>query len=237
MRKRRSIDKTPGRSHDATVFSPPVSRLRCTPRRLAGSSCNNSFLDQSLEIVWDNNSPSPTRTLSLGKRKKHHGSDSSSSGGEISDLVQKLADKSGNTPEANPPLLAFWMSRENTTVQVNNDNIAAKGNNPSKQKSKEFQTPSRRPRRVLRKCNKSKMKLLKQDIELLAHPMEKTGKKSKKEMASVLNANLKQVKSKEEESINKEEAPEPEVEKRERQKRKRQADHCAAMRRKNSDLL
>lgn len=28
-----------------------------------------------------------------GKRKKHHGSDSSSSGGEISDLVQKLADK------------------------------------------------------------------------------------------------------------------------------------------------
>ena len=30
-----------------------------------------------------------------GKRKKHHGSDSSSSGGEISDLVQKLADKVG----------------------------------------------------------------------------------------------------------------------------------------------
>lgn len=28
-----------------------------------------------------------------GKRKKHYGSDSSSSGGEISDLVQKLADK------------------------------------------------------------------------------------------------------------------------------------------------
>ena len=31
----------------------------------------------------------------LGKRKKHYGSDSSSSGGEISDLVQKLADKVG----------------------------------------------------------------------------------------------------------------------------------------------
>lgn len=30
-------------------------------------------------------------------------------------------------------------------------------------------------RRVLRKCNKSKMKLLKQDIELLVHPMEKMG--------------------------------------------------------------
>lgn len=30
-------------------------------------------------------------------------------------------------------------------------------------------------RRVLRKCNKSKMKLLKQDIELLVHPMGKMG--------------------------------------------------------------
>ena len=30
-------------------------------------------------------------------------------------------------------------------------------------------------RRVVRKCNKSKMKLLKQDIELLIHPVEKTG--------------------------------------------------------------
>ncbi|XP_078349707.1 uncharacterized protein LOC144634576 isoform X2 [Oculina patagonica] len=170
MRKRRSIDKTPGRSHDATVFS---RSLRRTPRRLTGSSYNNSsLLDQSLDIVWDNNSPSPTRTLSLGKRKKHHGSDSSSSGGEISDLVQKLADKSGSTPEANPPLLAFWMSRENNvTVQPNKDDVAVKGDTSSKQKSKEFRTPSRRPRRVLRKCNKSKMKLLKQDIELLAHPM------------------------------------------------------------------
>lgn len=177
MRKRRSIDKTPGRSHDASVIprrSPPAGKLRRTPRRLTGSSCNNSLLDQSLEIVWDNNSPSPTRTLSLGKRKKHHGSDSSSSGGEISDLVQKLADKSGSTPEANPPLLAFWMSRENiATVQVNKDDTTVKGNNSNKQKGKEFQTPSRRPRRVLRKCNKSKMKLLKQDIELLVHPVEK----------------------------------------------------------------
>jgi len=128
--------------------------------------------------VWDNNSPSPTRTLSLGKRKKHHGSDSSSSGGEISDLVQKLADKSGSTPEANPPLLAFWMSRENTTtVQVNKDDTTGEGNNSNKQKSKEFQTPSRRPRRVLRKCNKSKMKLLQQDIELLVHPVEKIEEK------------------------------------------------------------
>ena len=32
-----------------------------------------------------------------GKRKKHYSSDSSSSGGEISDLVQKLADKVGGT--------------------------------------------------------------------------------------------------------------------------------------------
>lgn len=37
---------------------------------------------------------SPEGSFDLkGKRKKHHGSDSSSSGGEISDLVQKLADK------------------------------------------------------------------------------------------------------------------------------------------------
>jgi len=34
-----------------------------------------------------------------GKRKKHYGSDSSSSGGEISDLVQKLADKAGASGE------------------------------------------------------------------------------------------------------------------------------------------
>ena len=46
--------------------SPPVGKLRRTPRRLTGNSCNNSLLDQSLEIVWDNNSPSPSRTLALG---------------------------------------------------------------------------------------------------------------------------------------------------------------------------
>lgn len=176
MRKRRSIDKTPGRSHDNSALnrSPPVSRLRRTPRRLGGSSCNNSLLDQSLEIVWDNNSPSPTR-FSHGKRKKHHGSDSSSSGGEISDLVQKLADKSGSTPEANPPLLALWMSRENnTSAQANSGYTSRKGDSSSGQKIKEFQTPSRRSRRLLRKCNKSKMKLLKQDLELLVLPAEKT---------------------------------------------------------------
>lgn len=176
MRKRRSIDKTPGRSHDNSALnrSPPVSRLRRTPRRLGGSSCNNSLLDQSLEIVWDNNSPSPTR-FSHGKRKKHHGSDSSSSGGEISDLVQKLADKSGSTPEANPPLLALWMSRENnTSAQANRGYTSRKGDSSSGQKIKEFQTPSRRSRRLLRKCNKSKMKLLKQDLELLVLPAEKT---------------------------------------------------------------
>lgn len=176
MRKRRSLDKTPGRSHDTSALSrsPPVSRLRRTPRRLGGSICNNSLLDQSLEIVWDNNSPSPTR-FTHGKRKKHHGSDSSSSGGEISDLVQKLADKSGSTPEANPPLLAFWMSREhNTSAQANSSNASVKGDGSSGQKIKEFQTPSRRSRRLLRKCNKSKMKLLKQDLELLVLPPEKT---------------------------------------------------------------
>lgn len=175
MRKRRSIDKTPGRSHDATACpQSPVGRLWRTPRRPSSSSCNNSFSDQSLEIIWDNNSPSPARTLALGKRKKNYGSDSSSSGGEISDLVQKLA-KSGHTPDANPPLLQLWMSREcNTAVQRNNP---ADKNDACKQKAKEFQTPSRRPRRVLRKCNKSKMKLLKQDIELLCHPMAKTESK------------------------------------------------------------
>ena len=52
--------------------SSPAAQLRRTPRRLTGSSCNNSLLDQSLEIVWDNNSPSPTRTLSLGTHLSDH---------------------------------------------------------------------------------------------------------------------------------------------------------------------
>ena len=57
--------------------------------------------------------------------------------------------QSGSTPEANPPLLAFWMSRENNvTEQPNKDSVAAKNNNSSKQKGKEFRTPSRRPRLV-----------------------------------------------------------------------------------------
>lgn len=177
MRKRRSVDKTPGRSHEdgrGTSVS-PVGRKLHTPCHPSRTSCNTSFFDQSLDIVWDNNSPSPARTLSLGKRKKHYGSDSSSSGGEISDLVQKLADKSGQTPESNHPMLAFWMSREgNATSQKMNGNGTVSGISATTQKNQEFQTPSRRPRRVLRKCNKSKMRLLKQDIELLCNQVEKT---------------------------------------------------------------
>lgn len=46
----------------------PVRRLQHFPHGFpAASSFNNSFSDQSLEIVWDNNSPSPARTLSLGR--------------------------------------------------------------------------------------------------------------------------------------------------------------------------
>lgn len=171
MRKRRSVDKTPGRNDQ--VHQSPVGRARCTPCHPPRNISNTPFSDQSLDIVWDNNSPSPARTLSLGKRKKHYGSDSSSSGGEISDLVQKLADKSGQTPDPNPPLLALWMSREtNIAPQKLTDNGTVSGINTMKQRCKELQTPSRRPRRILRKCSKSKLKLLKQDIELLCNQLE-----------------------------------------------------------------
>ena len=62
-------------------------------------------------------------------------------------LLYKLFLQSGSTPEANPPLLAFWMSRDNiTTVQDYKDDASVKGKNSNKQKSKEFQTPYRRPR-------------------------------------------------------------------------------------------
>ena len=62
-------------------------------------------------------------------------------------LLYKLFLQSGSTPEANPPLLAFWMSRDNiTTVQNYKDDASVKGKNSNKQKSKEFQTPYRRPR-------------------------------------------------------------------------------------------
>ena len=58
--------------------------------------------------------------------------------------------QSGHTPEANPPLLAFWMSRDNTTTLPKSSNdTTVKEENVTKQKStKEFQTPSRRPRFV-----------------------------------------------------------------------------------------
>lgn len=58
--------------------------------------------------------------------------------------------QSGHTPEANPPLLAFWMSRDSTTTLPKSSNdTAVKKDNVTKQKStNEFQTPSRRPRFV-----------------------------------------------------------------------------------------
>ena len=45
----------------------PVGRKLHTPCHPSRTSCNTSFFDQSLDIVWDNNSPSPARTLSLGE--------------------------------------------------------------------------------------------------------------------------------------------------------------------------
>ena len=44
----------------------PVEGILNTPCNPSRTSCNTSFSDQSLDIVWDNNSPSPARTLSLG---------------------------------------------------------------------------------------------------------------------------------------------------------------------------
>ena len=53
-----------------------------------------------------------------GKRKKHHGSDSSGSGGEISDLVQKLADKVGSTPIQRIHILGTGLELQATQVKL-----------------------------------------------------------------------------------------------------------------------
>ena len=50
-----------------SVHQSPVGRARCTPCHPPRNISNTPFSDQSLDIVWDNNSPSPARTLSLGK--------------------------------------------------------------------------------------------------------------------------------------------------------------------------
>ncbi|XP_048586002.1 uncharacterized protein LOC116602309 isoform X2 [Nematostella vectensis] len=157
MRKKRSVDKTPNRSTSRG------KNVQCTPRRVTS---NNSFLDHGLDIVWDNNSPSPSSTLNLGKRKKHAESGSSSSGGEISDLVKRLADKTGQTPEGSS-LLNYWMQRE--AAQPDDEHKKAAGRDGRR---KSVQTPARRPRRGLHRGKRTSVKQLTKELEMLASQMQ-----------------------------------------------------------------
>ncbi|XP_031564858.1 DNA ligase 1-like [Actinia tenebrosa] len=160
MRKRRSLDKTPGRSTNNDA-----GRLN-TPRRIQS---NHALAEQGLDVIWDNNSPSPSRTLLLGKRKKHAGSDSSSSGGEISDLVKKLADKTGQTP-TNNSLLNYWLEEEVSHSDAAGDKHDGEKVKSVSKKKKQLKTPCRRPRE-LRKSRRNKNKLSK-ELEMLASIMQ-----------------------------------------------------------------
>ncbi|KAK3742236.1 hypothetical protein QZH41_009021 [Actinostola sp. cb2023] len=164
MRKRRSINKTPGKTPTRSSTNCNEGRvIQQTPKRITS---NSSFSE--CEIVWDNHSPSPSRTLLRKRKKKTVSDESSSDNNDIADLVKKLADKTGQTPQ-DSSLYNFWFNEQEPQAENQSTN---NNKTTSSSKKKHLQTPARRPR-VLRKSRKSKNRLTK-ELEMLASMMKNT---------------------------------------------------------------